>query len=65
MKNEMLARPAGERAGMTMEYLQLVGSFVVVTELKEAARMRDVRFICTCGDAEHNAQCVHTQSCLL
>lgn len=65
LKNEMLARPSDDRAGITMEYLQQVGSFVVVTELKEAERMGDVWFTCTCGDAEHNAQCVHTQSCLL
>ena len=38
------------------------GSFVVVTELPQAARMGDVWYTCTCGDAEHDALCVHILS---
>ena len=44
---------------MTLEYLQAVGSFYIVTELPPSQRMGDIWYTCSCGDAEHDAMCVH------
>ena len=58
-KEELLKRAPDSREGMTIEYLQAVGSFYVVTELPQQERMGDVWYTCSCGDAEHDAMCVH------
>ena len=56
-KEELLAKDTKD--GITLECLQAVGSFYIVTELPPSQRMGDVWYTCSCGDAEHDAMCVH------
>jgi hypothetical protein len=55
-------RNQGPWKGMTLQFLKAISAFYVVIELPVMERRGHIWHTCTCGDYEHQAECVHVIS---